>query len=241
MHILMPTSDWADDLIFKHREIPSSQATPSSSPSSSQLPISGTQVSTPPTTPSLKRSYDASTASPQPPMTPSQKRLKIMEDTLSKSPAQRNPASNRRPPSTPESKRQRLSQIETALSYSSKNLNTLQDHESPSNTNYYGPEIQSLPRKTIQKPIPHSDSAVLSPIEETSDHQVETKSETDEDAKLWALVTPPSSSQELEPPPEELGNNVGPTISSSQKGKERAKEDGIHWRSNDPVRPSLPA
>lgn len=238
----MPTPDWADDPIFKHRKIPSSQATPSSPPSSSQLPISSTQVSTPPTTPSLKRSYDASTASQQPPMTPSQKRLKIMEDALSKTPTQRYPASTQRAPSTPDSnsKKRRLSQIETALSSSSKNLNTLQ-HESPSNTNHYVPEIQPLPRKTIQKPIPHSDRAALSPVEEISDHQVETKSETDEDAKLWALVTPPSSSQELEPPSEERGNNVGPITSSSQKGKARAKEDGIHWRSNDPVRPNLPA
>ncbi|KAF9469936.1 hypothetical protein BDZ94DRAFT_43541 [Collybia nuda] len=218
---------WADDPIFK-REFPISQVM-SSSPSSQQRTV-GVWISTPPTTPSPKRKYPTSQQSS---ITSSQNRLRIMEDALSKSPTRRNDVSCQRLSSTPESKRQRLVQIESVLSSTSKTPHSLQRPENSNKSNYdvNEPQLFQNLARTPTKGYP-----TLPPSNQTTGHSSDMKRETDVNTKLWTLGIPANSFQELETCVEKVDSNVKPTV-SSPRGKPSTEADNTHWRPDDPDNP----
>ncbi|KAF8070606.1 hypothetical protein FPV67DRAFT_1030409 [Lyophyllum atratum] len=180
---------WADDPMFKHKpQSSTSIATPSPSPAfpSSSNPRTHNVA---PTTP-RKRGFQPSLDSPG--LTPSQKRTRLMEEAFRGS-SPPPPVGTPGRTLTPQTSQKRLDDIKEALS-PTKPPNNFQpgigvDDASP-----------SRPRTT--------QPSSLTSRGQPSDRLPHESSDTDEDAALWALVTPPSSSLELGSLSDEHGINM---------------------------------
>ncbi|KAF5380359.1 hypothetical protein D9615_004561 [Tricholomella constricta] len=217
---------WADDPMFKRRQNSSTSVeTPSSSFSSHSM---SQPHDNSPSTPQ-KRAFQPSLSSPE--LTPSQKRTKLIKEALRNT----TPSQVRSPGPTSSSSQgsqKRLDDIKRALTVD-KSSHTFEAGSSSGHA--VGMHLSpSRPRTTAMSygPMPDKPSTTTQPASNIT-HE---NSDADEDAALWALVTPPNSCLETGFLSDEHGINVG-SASENGEGATLINDEPTHWRSNDPENP----
>ncbi|GLB37581.1 hypothetical protein LshimejAT787_0406320 [Lyophyllum shimeji] len=215
---------WADDPMFSRLRVSaSSPATPSSSPAF-ESNLSPNAHHSPPTTP-RKRGFEPSLSSPE--LTPSQKRMKIIQEALRET-------TTSPPASTP-------GQASTTSRRSQKRLGDIREALSPSNPSKISQPADNSPgpgrrpsgysASTSRSQSPDRASMSIQPLD-SAHHE---GSDGEEDAALWALVTPPDSSLEIGCLSNEPGINVGNVHSREQNAEPTHATP--RWRGRDPEDP----
>jgi len=220
--------------MFKRlRESSNSTATPSSSPAFSSNSSPHTHH-VPPTTP-RKRDFQASLSSPE--LTPSQKRTKIMQEALRESTTPPDASASRQTLTASQRSQKRLDDIKQALSPNKQpsNISQLVGNHSDNTSVQHG--SLSCPRSgqySASTSYGQSSDSLSTSIQPTNSIDQENADEK-EDASLWALLTPPSSSLEIGSLPDEHGINVG-NVSSTDNNVDPIAM-AWRWRSGDPENP----